>query len=146
MLDKLRSGVMLDDGPAHFDDIRDAGGQGYNHWYHVVLREGRNREVRRLWEAVDVKVSRLIRVRYGSIMLPRSLRAGKTQELDNAEVAALGNLVGLELGTPKKVSVHKRAPGAPARKTRAAGQHKATPAGRPQAKKKVVWGGRRTKK
>jgi 23S rRNA pseudouridine2605 synthase len=99
-----------------------------------------------LWEAVDVRVSRLIRVRYGSIVLPRGLRAGKTQELDNADVAALGKLVGLELATPKKVSVHKRAPGAPARGKRSAGGHRQATASRPHTKKKVVWGGRRTKK
>lgn len=165
MLQKLRTGVELDDGPAHFDDIRDAGGAGYNHWYHVVLREGRNREVRRLWEAVDIRVSRLIRVRYGTIMLPRSLRPGKTQELDAADVAALGKLVGLELTTPDRVSQRKRAPGAMARGKRPAarpGREAASgdvppkqgpgrkQAGREQearrrvVKKKSVWGNRRS--
>jgi hypothetical protein len=79
-------------------------------------------------------------------MLPRSLRAGRTQELDNAEVAALGKLVGLELGTPEKVSVHKRAPGAPARGKRPGGRHQQAADSRPHQKKKVVWGGRRSKK
>lgn len=94
---QLKKGVQLDDGLAAFDDIVDAGGQGSNHSYTVVLREGRNREVRRLWEAVDVTVSRLMRVRYANIILPKSLRQGKYVDLPQEEVKELMNLVGLEL-------------------------------------------------
>lgn len=94
---QLKKGVALDDGPGHFDEITDAGGQGSNHWYHVILREGRNREVRRLWEAVDTTVSRLMRVRYGSIYLPKSLRQGKSIDLELAEVKLLMEAVGLKL-------------------------------------------------
>jgi 23S rRNA pseudouridine2605 synthase len=82
MLTKLRKGVKLEDGYAHFDEITDAGGEGTNHWYHVIVREGRNRLVRRLWEALDIRVSRLIRIRFGSITLPRTLRRGRWEELE----------------------------------------------------------------
>jgi 23S rRNA pseudouridine2605 synthase len=95
MIATLKSRVMLEDGPAHFDDVIEAGGSGINRWYHVVLKEGRQREVRRLWEALGVQVSRLTRVRYGPISLRRGLRAGKFEELDNKQVAELRELVGL---------------------------------------------------
>jgi len=94
---QLLQGVELEDGPAHFDDIVDVGGEGSNHWYHVVLREGRNREVRRLWEAVDVTVSRLMRVRYGPVTLAKSLRQGKSVDLEQAEVKQMMESVGLTL-------------------------------------------------
>ncbi len=82
MLQQLRDGIQLEDGQAHFDEIIDSGGTGSNHWYHVVLKEGRNREVRRLWEAVGVEVSRLVRVRYDHFSLPKWLKPGKHRYLD----------------------------------------------------------------
>lgn len=94
---QLKKGVELEDGPAHFDDIVDVGGEGSNHWYHVVLREGRNREVRRLWEAVDVTVSRLMRVRYGPVSLSKSIRQGKSMDLEQSEVKQMMEAVGLTL-------------------------------------------------
>jgi 23S rRNA pseudouridine2605 synthase len=97
-LHALRTGVKLDDGPAHLDSIEDAGGQGSNHWYNVVLSEGRNREVRRLLEAVNLMVSRLMRVRFGPIDLPSHLKRGQMRELDEAEIARL--LAALEFQTP----------------------------------------------
>jgi 23S rRNA pseudouridine2605 synthase len=92
-LKQLQEGVALEDGLAKFDLITDAGGQGVNHWYHVVLREGKNREVRRLWESQGVQVSRLIRIRYGCITLPRLLRPGRWNELETSEISKIQRLV-----------------------------------------------------
>lgn len=92
-IDALRQGIELEDGLARFDDVVDAGGSGANHWYHVVLREGRNREVRRLWESMGLTVSRLIRVRYGNINLGRRLRTGKSRDLTESEINGLRALI-----------------------------------------------------
>jgi len=92
---KLKEGVMLDDGPAHFSDIVSAGGSEGNRWYHVTLLEGRNREVRRLWASQDVTVSRLKRVRYGAVFLPKRLRMGDWSELTARDHRVLREDVGL---------------------------------------------------
>ena len=89
MLKRLQAGVELEDGPARFSDIVDSGGEGANHWYHVTLMEGRNHEVKRLWESQGITVSRLIRVRFGPIILPRNSRTGTIRELDDKELDAL---------------------------------------------------------
>ncbi|MGP4953449.1 pseudouridine synthase, partial [Psychrobacter sp. T6-1] len=91
----LTSGVMLEDGMAQFDDIKAGGGEGVNKWYHVQLKEGRNREVRRLFESQGLKVSRLLRTRYGSIDLPKELRTGRHIELDKKDINTLTDLVSL---------------------------------------------------
>jgi 23S rRNA pseudouridine2605 synthase len=93
---QLTHGVELDDGPARFEEIVDSGGSGANRWYHVVLREGRNREVRRLWEAVGLRVSRLKRVRYGNVILGADVSSRHWRELSAAEVDGLLELAGMK--------------------------------------------------
>ncbi len=93
-IERLLTGVDLEDGPARLESVSERGGSGANTWYHVVLREGRNREVRRLWEAVGCQVSRLIRVRYGNVELGRRLFPGVWRPLDDGERAALRELAG----------------------------------------------------
>ncbi len=96
MLDNLQKGVMLEDGKAHFDNITYVGGESRNAWYHVSLKEGRKREVRRLWEAVGVRVSRLIRISYGGIALDPALKAGQYRELNLNELNKLRAIANLE--------------------------------------------------
>jgi 23S rRNA pseudouridine2605 synthase len=102
----LLEGVELEDGVAQFSTFQDAGGEGANRWYRVSLFEGRNREVRRLFEAVGVAVSRLMRVRYGPFALPPQLKRGKVLELEEAEVARLMADFGMENPAPGR-PLHK---------------------------------------
>ncbi|ADM98437.1 23S rRNA pseudouridine(2605) synthase RluB [Dickeya dadantii] len=104
---QLSKGVQLEDGPAAFRSIRYQGGEGLNQWYNVTLTEGRNREVRRLWEAVDVQVSRLIRVRYGDIQLPKGLPRGGWMEMGLTDVNYLRELVQLTPETVSKLPVER---------------------------------------
>ena len=112
---RLTAGVTLDDGPARFAVLTDAGGEGRNHWYHVIVREGRNRLVRRLWDSQGVEVSRLTRVRYGLVELPRRLRAGRWDELPPEEVAALCAAAGIAPVPPRTPSSGRRPRDAPPR-------------------------------
>ncbi|MBS6026579.1 ribosomal large subunit pseudouridine synthase B [Haemophilus pittmaniae] len=109
MLHRLRKGVQLEDGPASFKEIKFGGGVGINQWFDVTLMEGRNREVRRLWESQGIQVSRLIRIRYGNIKLIKGLPRGGWQELDLANVNYLRELVGLAPETETKLDVTQAA-------------------------------------
>ncbi len=96
MIERLKAGVVLEDGPAKFTDIKQApGGEGFNHWYHCVVMEGRNREVRRLWESQGLVVSRLKRVRFGPVFLNSDLPMGRWREMSQHEVDILSAEVGL---------------------------------------------------
>jgi 23S rRNA pseudouridine2605 synthase len=113
MLQRLLDGVMLEDGIARFADIQDGGGDGINHWFYVVLMEGRNREVRRLWESQGLTVSRLKRVRYGDVFIPSRVKQGQWVELDHKEVKSLYRLADLPVkdlqrGTAKEREVMER--------------------------------------
>jgi 23S rRNA pseudouridine2605 synthase len=107
-LEKLKTGVELEDGKAKFDEIHFAGGEGANKWYNVIVSEGRNRLVRRLWEAQTLTVSRLIRVRYGPIVLPEGLRTSRFYELTDKELDLLFEYAGL--ATEKHVTTKKPEP------------------------------------
>ncbi len=109
----LLDGVALDDGPASFGMIEFIGGEGSNRWYRVTLNEGRNREVRRMFEAVGLTVSRLIRTRFGDIVLPTTLRRGRWEELDSKLVSALMVQVGLLRDDDESGDGRSRAPKQP---------------------------------
>jgi 23S rRNA pseudouridine2605 synthase len=99
---RLLDGVELEDGVARFQRLEDAGGQGANHWYRAVISEGRNREVRRIFEAIGIQVSRLIRIRFGAVQLPRALSRGRFQELAPAWVEAWLHDLGIAAGEPAR--------------------------------------------
>jgi 23S rRNA pseudouridine2605 synthase len=103
MIERLKEGVMLDDGIARFTDVKFFDGEGQNKWFHVVLMEGKNREVRRLWESQGIAVSRLKRVRYGCIFMPSNVPVGTWVELGQREVNDLADLVGIERKQTKRM-------------------------------------------
>jgi 23S rRNA pseudouridine2605 synthase len=133
----LMDGIELEDGVAKFESIEDAGGEGANYWVRVVITEGRNREVRRMFEAVGVTVSRLIRIRYGQIALPSNLRRGQSVDLAEAEVNALCKAVGMRQATEAKPG-QKRKPGGPMGSGNRDGQAKG-PRGRGRAGPSQEW-------
>jgi 23S rRNA pseudouridine2605 synthase len=112
----LKEGVMLEDGPVTFDKLEDNGGEGFNHWYKVMLKEGRNRIVRRTFDALGLPVSRLMRVRFGIINLPPRLKRGMSAELGEGEIAQVLDWVGIstdevEPPAPKFVAPKPSVPG-----------------------------------
>jgi len=100
-LEKLKQGVELEDGKAKFNEIHFAGGEGANKWYHVIVSEGRNRLVRRLWESQQVTVSRLIRLRYGPVVLPERLKTHSFYELTDKELDLLFEFAGMAREKPE---------------------------------------------
>ena len=108
MLEQMIQGVMLDDGMAKFTDIQDGGGDGINRWYYVVLMEGRNREVRRLWESQGLTVSRLKRVRYGEVFIPSRVKQGQWTELQRKEIKGLYRMAGLDAKDVTRSTIKER--------------------------------------
>ena len=106
-LAQLTRGVKLEQGMGRFDTVREAGGEGANRWYHVTLKEGRNKDIRALWEALGANVSRLIRVRYGSLSLPRHLPRGVWREATDEETALLLAAVHMPAEEPKASAPRK---------------------------------------
>ena len=108
MLQRLQEGVMLDDGVARFTDIQDGGGDGITHWFYVVIMEGRNREVRRLWESQGLTVSRLKRVRYGDVFIPSKVKQGQWVELESKEVKGLYRMAGMPVKEQRRGTLKER--------------------------------------
>lgn len=108
----LLEGVKLDDGVAQFGSIEDGGGEGSNCWYRVTISEGRNREVRRMLEAVGHAVSRLIRIRYGAMLLPRGLKRGACMELDESDIQSLVQAAGSRSDAPPSTRENNEMPAA----------------------------------
>ncbi len=103
MSQMTKDGIELEDGVVRFEQLTDAGGEGFNHWYHLVLKEGRNRVVRRSFEVLGLPVSRLMRVRFGIINLPPRIKRGMMAELGDGEVRAILEWVGLPAGVARQV-------------------------------------------
>jgi 23S rRNA pseudouridine2605 synthase len=123
MKQMTREGIALEDGVVKFSKLTDEGGEGFNHWYRIVIKEGRNREVRRTFEALGLTISRLIRVRFGIVNLPPSIKRGKMAELGEGEVTMILDWVGMstevvEQPQPARV-VRSRSVGKPSREKEA---------------------------
>jgi len=109
MKQMLKDGITLDDGPVKFESLLDEGGEGYNHWYRLILKEGRNRVVRRTFEALGLPVSRLMRVRFGIVNLPPRLKRGMLAELGAKEVNAMLDWAGMEMHAAPQLSPRQAA-------------------------------------
>jgi len=121
MLQQLVDGVQLEDGVARFTDIVDGGGEGINHWYYVVIMEGRNREVRRLWESQGLQVNRLKRVRYGNVFIPSKVKVGQWIELPENEVSDVYAMAGMSVPVQETVEGGGRVPRSAGRGRRSRG-------------------------
>ncbi|MDD5403117.1 MAG: pseudouridine synthase [Sulfuricella sp.] len=129
-LQQLRNGIEMEDGLARFESLLDEGGEGSNHWYRGVLKEGRNREVRRLFEHMGLTVSRLMRVRFGMLSLPPRVKRGRWLELEPEQVAAVLNWAGIVLPEAREMPRSKAV-------IKDKGEHRRTePPRRPRAVKK----------
>jgi 23S rRNA pseudouridine2605 synthase len=131
-LRQLRQGIEMEDGPAQFESLVDEGGEGSNHWYRGVLKEGRNREVRRMFEAMGLTVSRLIRVRFGVLTLPPRVKRGRWLELEPEQVATVLKWAGVVLPSATPADVVRRKPVI----RDAAERKRSAPPRRPRATKK----------
>jgi 23S rRNA pseudouridine2605 synthase len=155
-LKTLTHGVELEDGPARFEEIVESGGEGINRWFHVVIMEGRQREVRRMWEAVGSRVSRLKRVRYGSVILESALKVGRWRYLTEQEVNELLTTMGHRgvkprkphHGKPPRYEQKGRKSAKPAKSQQARGEKKTRPGqkrafGKPSASAaETIWKGK----
>ncbi|MEW8626983.1 MAG: 23S rRNA pseudouridine(2605) synthase RluB [Candidatus Thiodiazotropha sp.] len=147
-LHQLTHGVELEDGPARFEEIVESGGEGINRWFHVVIMEGRQREVRRMWEAVGCRVSRLKRVRYGSVLLESALKVGRWRYLKAKEIEELANVSGVKTDRPKSrpKSKGKSYPpkGSKPRQSASRGNTRQTPRQAKSVAKNSPWKGKRS--
>lgn len=144
VLQRLTHGVRLEDGEGRFEEITVQGGAGTNQWYYCCIAEGRKREVRRLWESQGLRVSRLIRVRYGPIQLPARLRRGRWQDLSAEEIDALRVAAGLEpLGAAPAPKKRAAGAGRGGSKTGAAGRRKGKPSAAKTARSAPAGAGRK---
>ncbi len=108
MLQRLKDGVLLEDGMARFTDVQFFDGEGANKWFHCVVMEGRNREVRRLWESQEVQVNRLKRVRFGPVFLPSDVKSGTWKEMTVKEVNSLSKMLELKPKSAPKMSIAEK--------------------------------------
>jgi 23S rRNA pseudouridine2605 synthase len=145
-LNQLTHGVELDDGPARFEEIVESGGEGINRWFHVVIMEGRQREVRRMWEAVGCRVSRLKRVRYGSVILESALKVGRWRYLKGKEIEELANVSGVKTVTNRNKFKGKGYPPKGAKNRKNSNRNTTRSTSRPakSAAKSSPWKGKRS--
>ncbi|PWB59077.1 MAG: pseudouridine synthase [Nitrosomonadales bacterium] len=134
-LQQLRQGIQMEDGPARFESLVDEGGEGSNHWYRGVLKEGRNREVRRMFEMMGLTVSRLMRVRFGILSLPPRVKRGRWLELEPSQVAEVLRWAGIALPEAPRTAEGRKA--APVDKQAAERKSRSQPPRTPRATKKT---------